>query len=556
MKRYGNFWDNIVTKSNILLSYLNAKVGKRKKRNVRRFYKNWRENLDKIQHSLKFFTFKTGQYNSKELYEPKKRVIYILPFNPDRIVQHAVMNEIKKIWNKIFISDSYACRDKKGMHRGSNKVRGWVKINKYCLKMDVRKFYLNINHEILKTIIRKKLKDIYLLKVFDNIIDSFPGEINVPIGNFTSQWFGNLYMNELDYYVKHTLHCKYYIRYCDDFCLFSNNKQQLHDWSALIKQFLKDKLQLELSKNDVFPVTRGVDFLGYRHFPNKVLVRKRTIKKFKKIFRKIAKKIQEDNYNNYTYILGFLNSSKGWLDHANTHRFKERWKIEELIKLLRVCEYSKFKKLFIYVANIPAKTYIINDERINEIIQEARSIKINKTQTMKKSIKIDISKLKNFQYTPYAEPGDWMNLSEQFKINTFNDMECENLFLKELDMNSELKKEIVSLSDLIGASKIKYPTIKLEEIIDIDVLIHSMYIAPSIKSEGKDYARFIITKLDSDEKLTFTTESVSVVDSVKRVLAKFDSLNISEESRPLIKSRFVYEFSKKSGRRYIKMISL
>lgn len=329
VKRYGNLWEKVIAEENIRLSYEQAKLGKGKKYNVRRFNRNIEGNLKKIRESLINKTFKTANYSTKTVYEPKKRVIYILPFNPDRIVQHAIMNVIIPIWESLFIEESYACRENKGMHKGSLKTMEYIRRNKYCLKCDISKFYPSINHEILKKIVRRKIKDENVLWLLDDIIDSFEGETNTPIGNFTSQWFGNLYLNELDQFVRHELKIRDYLRYCDDFCFFHNDKNVLNEVAAKIRQFCADKLKLRLSKCDLFPVSRGVDFLGYRHFPGYILLRKSTAKRTRRRLKKavIALKNHKITAEQFRSTVA---SYLGWMRWARTYNLRVKLDIERL----------------------------------------------------------------------------------------------------------------------------------------------------------------------------------------------------------------------------------
>lgn len=334
MKRYGNLWDKIVDKDNLMLAYKLARQGKGRKPGVRKFARNIDANLDIIRQMLITKTFRTASYATRTIYEPKKRLIYILPFYPDRIVQHAVMNVLEPIWDKLFISDSYACRVGKGMHKGSLKTMRFVRAYKYCLKCDIRKFYPSINHAILKQILRKKIKDKNVLWLLDDIIDSYPGETNTPIGNYTSQWFGNLYMNELDMYVKHELRIKPYIRYCDDFLFFSNDKTELHDIANKVVAFCRDRLHLTLSKCDLFPVLRGVDFLGYRHFPRYILLRKSTAKRAR---RRIKSAIKRAKHHKIT--LGQFRSTvasyMGWMRWAKTYNLRLALDLEHITEVCK-----------------------------------------------------------------------------------------------------------------------------------------------------------------------------------------------------------------------------
>lgn len=267
MKRYGDFFTKIVDMENLQEAYCKASKGKHWQRNVRTYDADPIPWLMKLKESLEQGTFNTASYTTKQIYEPKERTIYILPFYPDRIVHHAVMNVLEPVFDKLMIYDSYSCRKGKGQHAGSRRCMEMVRHNRYCLKCDISKFYPSVNHEVLKKILRHKLKDKRLLALLDDVIDSTHTDTNVPIGNYLSQWFGNLYMNELDTYTKQHWHIRDYIRYCDDFCFFSNDKDELRKIRAELPGYLADTLKLKLSKCQLFPTAQGVDFLGYRHFP-------------------------------------------------------------------------------------------------------------------------------------------------------------------------------------------------------------------------------------------------------------------------------------------------
>ena len=337
MKRHGNLWNKIIDRDNLLLAYKLARKGKGKKQGVRLFARNVDKNIDTIRQMLITKTYTTSRYNTRTIFEPKKRIIYILPFAPDRIIQHAILNVVEPIWDKLFIAESFACRKCKGIHKGSLKTMSYIRHNKYCLKCDIHHFYPSINHTVLKNIIRQKIKDKDLLWLLDDIIDSYPGDTNVPIGNYTSQWFGNLYLNELDKYVKQELHFKCYLRYCDDFLFFGNNKEELHTIANKVQKFCLDKLKLTFSKCDLFPVSRGVDFLGYRHFPHYILIRKSTAKRAKKRIKSIIKRAYQ-----HKITLGQFRSTVasylGIAKHANAFNFQESLRLKYLTK---ECKYAK-----------------------------------------------------------------------------------------------------------------------------------------------------------------------------------------------------------------------
>jgi hypothetical protein len=188
-----------------------------------------------------------------------------------------------------------------------------------------------MDHDVLRGIVRKKIKCPDTLWLIDDIIDSYPGEKNVPIGNYTSQWFGNLYLNELDQYVKHVLKAKDYLRYCDDFCLFSDDKKQLKDWREKMGVFIAEKLALKYSKCDIFPIAHGVDFLGYRHFDNYILLRKSTTKRVRKRLALLPRLLEKEKITAEQFRSSVY-STYGWLKHANSHNLQVKLQLDELKK--------------------------------------------------------------------------------------------------------------------------------------------------------------------------------------------------------------------------------
>lgn len=333
MRRHGNLFSKIIDAENIRQAYYDAKRGKAKKAAIR-----WCEDhsdtvVSNIQGMLANKTFTTSHYRTMLIYVPKTRTIYDLPFYPDRIIHHALMRVLEPIWSGLFIADSYACLPGRGIHAGSRRTMEYVRKYQYCLKMDISKFYPSVDHDVLFDIAQKKIKcpdTIWLLK---DIIYSVPDGKNVPIGNYTSQWMGNLYLNELDQFLKHDHHVKAYIRYCDDFLIFHDDKKYLGLMAQVIKEFLADKLKLQMSKCDLFPVSRGVDFLGYRHFPGHILLRKSTATRVKRRLRKLPLLLSGNKINSEQYR-STLASISGWMKWANTRNFQIHLQIESLRKVI------------------------------------------------------------------------------------------------------------------------------------------------------------------------------------------------------------------------------
>jgi hypothetical protein len=330
MKRHGGLFEKIVEPENIELAYKKARKGKTWQDSVKRVEQDKEAKLDAIRQLLIDGTFTTSKYTVKIIHEPKEREIFILPFYPDRIIQHAIMNIVAPIWDAMFIFDSYACRKKKGQHAGSKKCMQFTRRNTWVCQFDLSKFYPSIPHNRLMEVIQRKIKDERVLALFQDIISSVGGDRNVPIGNFTSQWFGNLYLNDLDQYVKHRLHVRDYIRYCDDFLLFGNDKEELKRLADKVEAFAVLILGMKLSKKYLYPTAHGIDFLGYRHFPDgKILVRKSTAKRIKNRLKVIPWELKHGKITKIQAI-GKLASAKGWLKHANTHNLQMALRLDEL----------------------------------------------------------------------------------------------------------------------------------------------------------------------------------------------------------------------------------
>ena len=316
MKRYKNLWDKFISMENLELAAKKAVRSKKNKPETKLFLKNKKEFLAKLQQMLIDGKFNTSNYKIRRIFEPKERLIYILPLYPDHIVHHALINILGPIWQSTFIHDSYACIPGRGLHSASMAIMQFVRRNKYVLQCDIRKFYPSINHDVMFDIIKKKIADKRLLSVLHNIIWSCGGETNLPIGNLTSQWMGNVYMNELDHFVKEKLRCRDYIRYCDDFCLFANDKETLHKYEQKLKKFVSDKLKLVFSKSAIHVVANGIAFIGYRHFKNFILLRRYGAKKMRKRILNIA--IHHDKSD---LSSGRLAAYHGWTKWCCSYNF-------------------------------------------------------------------------------------------------------------------------------------------------------------------------------------------------------------------------------------------
>ena len=317
MKRIGNLYSKVISIENLQLADNKARKGKLKSYGVRRHDRDREQNLLNLHYALKNKTFRNSEYDTFKIYEPKERTIFRLPYYPDRIVHHAIMNVLEPIWMSVFTKDTYSCIKNRGIHAAANSLKKTLKADKkgtkFCLKMDITKFYPSINHDILKSIIRRKIKDKDLLWLLDEIIDSADG---VPIGNYLSQYFANLYLAYFDHWLKEEKGVKYYWRYADDMVILSDNKEFLHKLRADISIYLKDKLKLQLKGNyQVFPVdSRGIDFLGYVFYHTHTKLRK-SIKK--NLFHKVSR-INKIKAKDRVDCNKSLSPWWGWLKYCNS----------------------------------------------------------------------------------------------------------------------------------------------------------------------------------------------------------------------------------------------
>lgn len=332
MITYKDLWDKIITEDNFKIAQHASRQGKASRRDITDFESHLEENLAEVRNLVITKRFHTSEYKKKTIYEPKKRIIYMLPYNPDRIVQHALMNVLAPYLERLFIYDTYACVPGKGQMKASLRTMEAVRYYKYCLKCDIHKFYPSINQNILSNMYHRRFKDDNFLYLIDDIIFSFPGGYNCPIGNYTSQWNGNYYLTPLDMKCIHELKPGMYIRYCDDFLLFDNDKKFLHYCRENIGEFLENKLDLTYSRSDVFDVKQGVDFCGYRHFNNYILLRKKTAIKQQKHIKELY-----ENFNNGLITVDELRSSvesiKGWMKHANCYNLQKSMNLDEIRKV-------------------------------------------------------------------------------------------------------------------------------------------------------------------------------------------------------------------------------
>ena len=341
MKRYGNLFSQIIDIENLKLAHKNARKGKTHYTDVKMVDSDPDRFLWDLHNSLKNKTFRTSRYTTKQIYEPKQRTIYKLPYYPDRIVHHAIMNVLQPIWDKTFIYDLYSAIPGKGLHTGSYRLRQFMRDKentRYCLKFDISKFYPSINHDILIRMLHGKIKCKDTLWLLEEIVRSPGGNENVPIGNYLSQYFSNIYLSGFDHWIKETRHLRYYIRYCDDGVILHGDKNTLRKLYADVDNYLSDKLKLTLNpKTKIIDVDKqGIDFLGYRCFRGYTLLRKQSALKFKKRIKTV-----ETGSLDSRFVVNSIMSYIGWLSHCDSCNLLSKYIFENGVVLSKLEGASK-----------------------------------------------------------------------------------------------------------------------------------------------------------------------------------------------------------------------
>jgi len=312
MRRVGNLFESVTSFGTLHQAAMTAARGKRGSRNVARFFWNLEEELFLLQKELVDGTWRPGTPHCFLIRDPKERMITAAPFR-DRVVHHALCEQIGPVLERGAIHHSYACRVGKGTHAAVNRCRVLVRRHPFVLKCDVRRFFPSVDHGVLKGLLRRVLKDRRVLELCDTIINAGceaddvgagleygPASADegrgLPIGNLTSQHFANFYLTGLDHYVLQELRPSAYLRYMDDFLLFSHDRRQLRLMLARIRGFLRESRKLELKESATLlvPSHPGVPFLGLRLFPGAIRLRRRKVRRFSLLLRRRLGQAESD----------------------------------------------------------------------------------------------------------------------------------------------------------------------------------------------------------------------------------------------------------------------
>ena len=329
-------YNTIISLENLLISWQEFLRGKRNRKDVLEFSVKFMDNIFRLHDELENKEYQHGSYHAFKINDPKPRDIHKANVR-DRIVHHAIYRILCPYFDNKFIYDSYSCRVNKGSHKAINRFRDMsrkVSVNNtrtvWVLKCDIKKFFASIDHGILKDILRRLIKDNDIMQLLEKIIDSFHAESNVniglPLGNVTSQIFINIYLNELDQFIKRELKVRYFIRYADDFVILDTNKSYLIKIIPKISEYLERELKLTLHPNKIFikTLSSGIDFLGWVHFPYHRVLRASTKRR---MLKKLKGKVGSENFNQS------LQSYLGYLKHGNSYKLSQQIKNEFFLEL-------------------------------------------------------------------------------------------------------------------------------------------------------------------------------------------------------------------------------
>lgn len=314
-------YSNLISIENLFQAWEEFRKGKKKKKDVMFFERNLEDNLFSLYLKLVSKTYRHGGYEDFYVTDPKRRHIHKAAVS-DRIVHHLLYKYLYLLFDKTFIYDSYSCRLEKGTHKGVLRLERFLRkaSNNYskdswALKLDIKKFFANVDHEILLNLLRRKTEEEDILGLLKEVIQSFCTEKGkgIPLGNLTSQVFANIYMNQLDQFIKHELKIKYYLRYADDFVIIGSERKELEDYIEPIAGFLKENLKLQLHPNKMIirKLSWGIDFCGYIILPHYILPRTKTK-------RRIIKRILKEKVSNQS-----LQSYLGYLKHASSFKLRK-----------------------------------------------------------------------------------------------------------------------------------------------------------------------------------------------------------------------------------------
>lgn len=402
-KSKGYIMPELCTLENLELAYKHSRKGKTYVHNML-IHKEFDpvEMINTLQQSFLQGTYETSEYTTFKIYEPKERIIFRLPYNPDRVAHHAIMNIMEDFWSKKLLPTSFSCVKTKGVHGVvkylkkilTNNVEG----TQYCLKMDCRKYFPSINHEVLKFIITKHIRDKEFLKILYEIIDSpdkylaqhdLPTGVELPIGNFLSQYFANLYIAAYSWSLHYRFKNVYVIIYMDDIVILASNKEVLHQILIYTKNYFNENLKISIKDNyQIFPVDkRGIDLVGYVFFHNHIKVRKSIKKKIFKLIR-----LYKCGEITKVAFLKSMQSYFGWLKYADSKHL-----LQKIYNLTGIW-YSNFQGYERKISKMKDKNILVLHYQQYNKYYKIQAIYHNTPIEIKSTNKKLLSKLKNIKF--------------------------------------------------------------------------------------------------------------------------------------------------------------
>ena len=354
MKSYNHLWEKLISKENIILAINNSSKGKRDRKSVKRIYENAEYYVSYFQKYA--MNFENEKHEPKKIYDgmSRKERYIVVPKYREQVIHHMIVNVLIPIFTNGMYEHTYASLPNRGVHKGKYFIKKWIasdpKNVKYCYKMDIQKFFDSIPHDKLKSMLAKKIHDDRFLDLLFNVIDVT--ESGLPLGFYTSQWLANWYLQGLDHFIKEDLKAKYYIRYMDDMVIFGSNKRELHRIHDRIEEYMKNELGLNIKHNwQVFRFdykrsgkSRGrfLDFMGFRFYRDKIILRKKIMIKITRKAKKISAKEKPSIYE-IRQMLSYM----GWIKSCDVYdmyitRVKPFVDVRKMKK--RVSTYDKRQK--------------------------------------------------------------------------------------------------------------------------------------------------------------------------------------------------------------------
>lgn len=329
MKRFGRVFEAVISFQSLYAAAYRAFRANRHNGDALQFMFHLEPELFQLQRDLEAGQYAPGPYHSFTIREPKERKIAAAPFR-DRVVHHAVCAVLEPVFERRYIYDSYACRKDKGSHRALQRAWTFTRGGGYFLKCDVEKYFESVDHAALKALVRGRFKDARFLALLERIIDhnaphNAPGK-GLPIGNLTSQYFANLYLDGLDHFVKEQFRVKRYVRYMDDFLCFSDNRYELHGLLGEVRGFLKERLCLNLKEGKCYiaPITQGLPFLGMRLFPGTIRLSRPSLVRCRHKLKRREREFVEGRITEDALIRS-TGSLIAHISHANTLALRRQW---------------------------------------------------------------------------------------------------------------------------------------------------------------------------------------------------------------------------------------